>query len=1183
MIKFKNLIKNITKKNKFYYVLAICVLIFSLSVIIPSLAQYDNIDDSMPKIQVWDGSVSNSFGGGSGKVDDPYIISNGSELAYLALMLKETNFENTYFNLSNDIIINPGIFNYNNDIFEYLYENKKYYIKDYTNELYDNADFNNTSIGNINSFNTLDNFNGVLNGNNHTIYGLYINNESDNTGFFNNLNGTVENLFLKNVLIYGKSVVGGLASNASNANIKNIIVSGYVINDNNNNVKTINDELENIELNVNNNSQTEVVSLNNTNVDGYILSKKLIGNVSIDGVGEVYINNIPVNGDFEIDLTSLDSFEILYSSLDTANIVLSNLSLNIEYDDTTSGGIIGIANNVYIQNSVNKAKVYSSAISGGLVSRANGLSIINSYNTGNINSLYISGGFVGFINNGGHISISNSYNNALVNSNVNGGLIGSIESNIESVDISNSFDASNNQYLINSINNSVVNANNLYYINYSNYSGNINGSLYQTTFDDLSNSDFLKNNLYFNEYVSDDDLINNENNLWVYDYLLPKLYFDKTVDKIANIHLSSYTWDGWSDQISELEFEEPIAFNIEVIDDLNPAKEIYYYIDNSNVVLSQNDLANVNWQSYNDIVEINEAGSYIIYAKVIDSDNNIYYLNSDIIKYNMSDSVVLSINDNQYSDFNNNLNELYYGEKVDFTVLIKDYDLIKNVEYYISNEILSEDDLNLLSEEMWNIYTDPVLIDKYENNIIYLKVTTSFDEIIYINSDIVKYNGYTMIDLNAGQSITNDIINITNKSSVSVNFEFNDNITYNNYKHYLISSEYLPDKTNLILIDNKENKVYKYTVDESKNYNYDNNCNDNNCEFQAIYDFSLFTEVGNVNSINYVENNTNIIDDSFTIIVDFKNTNIENNIENISLGLILRNDDKILIPILKDTIRTFNIYVNDSISPIISSDFNGIINPSIESCYNINLNIGVKEEYINGFLLNNTLFETKKMGIGIKFVDEDGNLVDKSLLSAIRFSMDGVVYSFDNSNIVKIPISGSLINTSKSLLMEISNSSNQLINKNYKMIVFSYISNDNIYFENISNELVYEFNNNSVLNGFIDVSVPSSINSNDSNLKVNVSYQGNLLNPNIKLSLYKKEKLTAYDQNYILVDLQDYFDNKLTLFNDTTYNLFDILNESNVIDLLINDFEYGGYKFVFDLYDGNTKIDTVEKAFIVKY
>ena len=151
------------------------------------------------------------------------------------------------------------------------------------------------------------------------------------------------------------------------------------------------------------------------------------------------------------------------------------------------------------------------------------------------------------------------------------------------------------------------------------------------------------------------------------------------------------------------------------------------------------------------------------------------------------------------------------------------------------------------------------------------------------------------------------------------------------------------------------------------------------------------------------------------------------------------------------------------------------------------------------------------------------------------------------------------------------------------MIVFSYISNDNIYFENISNELVYEFNNNSVLNGFIDVSVPSSINSNDSNLKVNVSYQGNLLNPNIKLSLYKKEKLTAYDQNYILVDLQDYFDNKLTLFNDTTYNLFDILNESNVIDLLINDFEYGGYKFVFDLYDGNTKIDTVEKTFIVKY
>ena len=46
---------------------------------------------------------------------------------------------------------------------------------------------------------------------------------------------------------------------------------------------------------------------------------------------------------------------------------------------------------------------------------------------------------------------------------------------------------------------------------------------------------------------------------------------------------------------------------------------------------------------------------------------------------------------------------------------------------------------------------------------------------------------------------------------------------------------------------------------------------------------------------------------------------------------------------------------------------------------------------------------------------------------------------------------------------------------------------------------------------------------------------GSLKNPNIKVSLYKKKLLTAYDQNYIIVDLADYVSDTLNEFSTNLY------------------------------------------------
>lgn len=58
--------------------------------IIPSLGSQD------PANQVWDGSIATGFAGGSGTEEDPYLISTGAQLAFLAQAIN-TNSQNEYY------------------------------------------------------------------------------------------------------------------------------------------------------------------------------------------------------------------------------------------------------------------------------------------------------------------------------------------------------------------------------------------------------------------------------------------------------------------------------------------------------------------------------------------------------------------------------------------------------------------------------------------------------------------------------------------------------------------------------------------------------------------------------------------------------------------------------------------------------------------------------------------------------------------------------------------------------------------------------------------------------------------------------------------------------------------------------------------------------------------------------
>ena len=60
---------------------------------------------------VWDGSIAESFAGGTGKADDPYLIETGAELAYLAQITKENGSQTSgkYYKLTADIVLNDDV------------------------------------------------------------------------------------------------------------------------------------------------------------------------------------------------------------------------------------------------------------------------------------------------------------------------------------------------------------------------------------------------------------------------------------------------------------------------------------------------------------------------------------------------------------------------------------------------------------------------------------------------------------------------------------------------------------------------------------------------------------------------------------------------------------------------------------------------------------------------------------------------------------------------------------------------------------------------------------------------------------------------------------------------------------------------------------------------------------------
>ncbi len=189
------------------------------------------------------------------------------------------------------------------------------------------SDIDASSVAN---FVSISQFNGILNGNGHTIKNLTIQGDSSVALFLNTFNATIKNLQLQNIKVNVTQNLDGqivksaiLVANSTNTTIENVSLINGTLQDSNNTIDV--------------NAKTSIYS----------------GILVADAKGGTKISNCYVEGDISIDgnnnlkshyigglIGSLENSQI-YNTISNINIFALNLNQNIKNDNLFVGGLFG--------------------------------------------------------------------------------------------------------------------------------------------------------------------------------------------------------------------------------------------------------------------------------------------------------------------------------------------------------------------------------------------------------------------------------------------------------------------------------------------------------------------------------------------------------------------------------------------------------------------------------------------------------------------------------------------------------------------------------------------------------------------------------------------------------------------------------------------------------------------------
>jgi hypothetical protein len=178
-----------------------------------SLFESNLIDTTFNHPLLWDGSMADSFAGGSGTEADPYLIATAPQLKRLSYYTYyyENWTSGKYFKLIDDIVLNT--FYWPTYVANGIYELNVW-----------------EPIGNGDGSGLYD-FKGIFDGDGHTIYGVY---HDLKTAYYLGLFGATNGAIIKNVTVdeaylHGYSYIGGLVGKAVSSTFTNVLFNGPLL------------------------------------------------------------------------------------------------------------------------------------------------------------------------------------------------------------------------------------------------------------------------------------------------------------------------------------------------------------------------------------------------------------------------------------------------------------------------------------------------------------------------------------------------------------------------------------------------------------------------------------------------------------------------------------------------------------------------------------------------------------------------------------------------------------------------------------------------------------------------------------------------------------------------------------------------------------------------------------------
>ncbi len=444
----------------------------------------------------------------------------------------------------------------------------------------------------------------------------------------------------------------------------------------------------------------------------------------------------------------------------------------------------------------------------------------------------------------------------------------------------------------------------------------------------------------------------------------------------------------------------------------------------------------------------------------------------------------------------------------------------------------------------------------------------------------------------------NTTTNVTTDSSISTYFGLyveSENPVYGaGYYHALVSTLVFPENTKITMINYATQgmpEYYYYVVSAS---DVTAAQTEYNLYGEASYRLDKFLKMGSSNPNNnydeashnasYYNTTLKTAEEEFVFIVDFEESGITTNQLNKTLFIELRNaNNQTLINVLgtQQQVMKYSLYANSGAEIEVTSSMSN--NPVYlgQTAY-FTATTAVHQQTLGSTMVQDTNTFNEKLGIKVTIYDNDNHQVDGYSLMGVYLELNGVRHYPRIDGSYRIKLADRMVNVTARMKFGTENSS--LASGHYKIKVESFGSADGIYYGLVANDsaiLDFDFvnavyglkvtTNEKVM--FIDKTTGKTLNDNNT-LSFTTQYNSTLINPSLRVSLYRRDYTTEYSTNYVLVDLQDYVTNRLTTTNESKVYLLTNNPPTNFPTYYTTkpNLVSGTYKLVVSIYDNGIYI-----------